>query len=106
MRPNSILHAHVHNNHNKLHVVNDGRHPRFPERKGFSYDKPFLNITMGCNCANISHKAVYMWSPHSWIIILKCQCSSTTDRVYTRERALCVCVCVCACVCVRVCVCV
>ena len=70
----------------------------FLREKAYHKQQFIMNITMGCNCANISHKAVYMWSPHSWIIILKCQCSSTTDRMYTRERALCVCVCVCVCV--------
>ena len=31
-----IMHAHVHNNHNKLHVVDDGGQQPFPVRKGLS----------------------------------------------------------------------
>ena len=59
MRPNSILHAHVHNNHNKLHLVNDRDIHAFLREKA-SYKQQFIiNIIMGCNCANIYHKAVY-----------------------------------------------
>lgn len=37
MRPNTIMRSHVHINHNKLHVVSDGSHPRSPERKYVSF---------------------------------------------------------------------
>ena len=58
MRPNRIMRAHVHNNHNKLHVVNDGRHPRSLREKAYHKQQFIMNVIMRYNCANIPQRAV------------------------------------------------
>ena len=57
----------------------------FQREKNHHKQQFIINVIMGCNCADISHKAVY--SHHSWSMLLKCQRFSTTESMYTHERA-------------------